>query len=99
MNMIFQYVLLSIDHKVFILCINLYLVNECPELASPANGYHGCDDWHIGTYCKPKCNDGFSFLTPQISDYHCTAQGEWAPSNQVPACQCKWCFLLYIHVY
>lgn len=63
------------------------LVNECPELTPPENGFHGCSDWHVGTFCQPQCNEGFGFYNnPAAEKYHCGDDGTWSPSGPLPKC-------------
>ena len=60
---------------------------ECKPLRKPLHGSHGCDDWHAGTVCKPKCDAGFAFFEPPSHDgYHCGDDGVWSPPDVIPDC-------------
>ncbi|XP_078343207.1 uncharacterized protein LOC144628957 isoform X2 [Oculina patagonica] len=60
---------------------------KCSNLSPPDGGAMACDDWMLGTFCSPFCQNNTDFAQPLLqSMWVCGAKGTWFPSNRFPDC-------------
>ncbi len=60
---------------------------DCIEKRPPKNGAMACDDWMLGRFCSPFCNDQYDF--PEVlatAVWACGASGVWLPPGDWPDC-------------
>lgn len=69
----------------------LFPANDCPDKRPPKNGAMSCDDWALGRYCVPFCNDRWDFVQPLsiFAIWTCDAKGKWFPPVHWPDCSCE----------
>ena len=60
---------------------------DCMDLKPPKRGAMACDDWILGRFCSPFCNNEWTF-SPKILEkvWICGLKGTWAPSSRFPDC-------------